>query len=111
MYHQLVNITYLGVFMGIWGYLLASVLTMPGEILGWWPKLVMYITRTTNKSDFEWNKVQLYTHKVTWYCAKCIAGFQTLLICVFFASAGIFYLFPSIVIAIFLAHKLDTTWK
>lgn len=49
-------------FFGVFGYLHANELTEPGEVFGWLPRLIK-------------NK---YLAKITWECAKCVAGFWSL---------------------------------
>ena len=66
-------LTYSLVF-GITGFLIACVLTHPGEALAWWPAVVQWATRTGKKSPAGWNAFQWWVSKITYLCAKCIAG-------------------------------------
>lgn len=68
---------YWGFTFGSIGYLIANVLTEPGEILSKWPSVVKWVTRSDD-SPRDWEWWQWYDNKVTWMCGKCIAGHTAL---------------------------------
>lgn len=63
-----------GFTFGAAGFLVASVLTQPGEVLDWWPALVRRVFRLSNCSTSDWNALQWAAFKTTYGCAKCVAG-------------------------------------
>lgn len=64
---------YWGFTFGALGYLIANVLTEPGEILSKWPNIVKWVTRSGD-SPRDWGGWQYWIHKITWNCGKCISG-------------------------------------
>lgn len=92
-----------GVLSGIWGYLLAEVLTMPGEVLFFYRNALERIT---------WNKQDDYGHywiwKITVGCSKCIAGNISFIV-VFFHGMSIGQAFVTLGLSVFTGFLIDRT--
>lgn len=113
MYNELV----MGFTFGVFGYLVAVVLTQPGEILANLPSVIQRLNGTMTwdwgkkkncalvKNPMEWNAFQHWSNKITWNCGKCIAGFWALIYSLISLPVG--QGFTCVVLAIFTAHAIE----
>ena len=88
------------------GFLVADVLTAPGEVLAWWPGVVRRVFRLDKRSPMDWNVVQLTAYKILFGCAKCVAG-QLALWASVFLHAGWGQGAANVVLAIFFAYAIQ----
>lgn len=98
-----------GFSFGAAGFLVAAVLTFPGEVLDWWPGLVQWITRTRGKSPVDYNKFQFIISKITYICPKCIAGQLAFWFSVFSLSIG--QGFICVTLSIFFAFAIEKKYE
>lgn len=88
-----------GLIFGAYGYLVANVISQPGEIL--WP-IRCFIERIVGQGIQGW---RYWLYKVTFGCCYCISGSHSLTILLFL---GLYhYLFPVVVTAIFTAFSIQ----
>jgi len=95
--------------IGALGYLIAGPLAQHGEVLAYWPKVVGWLCRTTGKNPYDWNALQYWLSKITYLCAKCIAGNMAVLYSLFsiwLYSFSVGQGCQLVVLSIFWAHLL-----
>ena len=106
---EMITPAYYGIIFGMAGFLIAGPLTMRGEILDWWPKLVRWIIRASPDPGRNTN-LQLYISKLAFGCSKCIAGQLALWISLLvFESIG--HIAASVVVAIFSAYFIEQRYE
>ena len=87
------------IIIGIFGFLMAKVLTRPGEIFGFLP--LWFGKRWA--FDLDSLPVAAYwLAKVTWACGKCIAGNLALWYSLIIEPKAVFF---NVVLAIFVAYQ------
>ena len=86
------------VIIGLFGFLMAKVLTNPGEIFGFIP--FMYGKRYSFDLD-SLDLIPYWIAKITFACSKCIAGNLALWYSLIWDNIGIF---ENITIAIFIGY-------
>jgi len=64
----------LGIGLGIWGYVVAAILTEPGEILDFWPPLVSRVLYGEPYAAIQSSDWRGRIAKILWACPKCHAG-------------------------------------
>jgi len=101
-----------GFTFGLFGYLVANVLTAHGEILHPWARLVVWVFRLNKSNPADWNILQQWAFSALYGCAKCISGFSCLL-WLFLSDPQpplmdqFFEIFHSVTAAIFTGHILN----
>lgn len=102
MYYDMVT----GIIFGLLGFLVADVLTAPGEVLSFYRRFAAWLFRHEAVSMSDWNFVQWWGYKALYGCAKCVAGFAALLS--FIWLPGDFNgMFTRVVVAIFTGWFLN----
>lgn len=86
--------------IGVFGFLMGSVLTKPGEIFGYLP---LYFGRRWSFDLEQLPKGAYWIAKVTWACGKCIAGNFALWYSLIFDIGNIF---SNVVLAVFVAYVI-----
>lgn len=89
------------------GYLVANILTIPGEVLAHLPRIVQWVNRSRGVSPFDWNALQHWSNKITWNCGKCIAGFWSLISSLLIHQHTLGQGFVLVTLAIFTAHATE----
>ena len=110
----MIEIAFIGVSCGLFGYLVANVLTIEGEVLSWYPALIRRLIFASNKKVSQFNYLQFWIAKTTYLCSKCIAGSAALWLSIgrVFSHNNLDYLFFSecfacVTLAIFSAYATD----
>lgn len=62
------------IIFGVFGFLMANVLTKSGEVFAMWPRFIQVVTFAPMQAK-KYNWFQYWIAKITYDCAKCIAGF------------------------------------
>jgi len=86
------------VTIGIFGFLMANVLTKPGEVFGFIPR---WFSNKFGHDISEYRNGIYWLAKVTWMCGKCIAGNIALWYSLIVQPEAVFY---NVVIAIFIGY-------
>lgn len=89
------------VIIGVFGYLMANVLTKPGEVFGFLPR---WFSNKYGHDISEYRTSIYWLAKVTWMCGKCIAGNIAIWYSLTFDIYGMFY---NVVIAIFTGYIIE----
>ena len=95
-----------GIIFGLAGFLIAGPLTMSGEILDWYPKLIRWLIRAHEVPQRN-TKTQNFISKLAYGCCKCVGGQLALWISVLGLEEGIGHTAATVVVAVFFAYFVE----
>lgn len=95
------------IILGVFGFLMANVLTASGEIFAFIPRFVSFVTFAP-KQVKKWTLFHYWIARITYGCGKCIAGFWSIIYCFFYENTmQVDDVFKFVVVAIFTAYFLS----